>query len=144
MPSFEAEIGEDDRTSATFIPVPFDVKAEFGKARAPVMVTVAGYTFRSTVATYGGEYMIPLNKPRRAAAGVSAGEVVSVTVEADSEPRVVELPADVRAALDAAGLLEQWSAQSYSHQREHVDWIDEAKRLETRGRRIGKLVDSLR
>jgi hypothetical protein len=141
MPSFEAEIGQDDRTSGTFIPVPFDAKAEFGRARAPVVVTVAGHTFRSTVAIYGGEAMVPLNKANREAAGVAAGDVVGVSVEVDCRPRVVEVPEDLRAALELAGLSERWAELSFSHRRENVESVTSAKRPEPRERRIAAVVE---
>jgi hypothetical protein len=143
MPSFEAEIGQDDKTTGTFIPVPFDARTEFGRARAPVEVTVGGHVFRSTIAVYGGESLVPLNKANRTAAGVAAGDVVEVSIEVDCRPRVVELPDDLRAALDAAGLAEHWTELSFSHRREHVEWVTGAKKPETRARRIAAVVERL-
>jgi hypothetical protein len=143
MPTFEAEIAQDDRTSGTFIPVPFDVRAEFGRARVPVEVTVNGHVYRTTVAVYGGSYLVPLNKANREAAAVAAGDVVEVSVEVDCSPRVVDVPPDLRDALDAADLSEPWSELSFSHRREHAEWVASAKRPETRARRIAAVVERI-
>jgi uncharacterized protein YdeI (YjbR/CyaY-like superfamily) len=67
-----------------------------------------------------------------------------VTLAADTAPRTVEVADDLRAALDAAGLADTFTALSYSHQREYVTWIDEAKKPATRARRIAGTLDRLR
>jgi Domain of unknown function (DUF1905)/Bacteriocin-protection, YdeI or OmpD-Associated len=136
------ERAEGEET-ATFIRVPFDVPAVFGKARAPVRVTIGAHTYRSTVAVYGGEYYLPVNRANREAAGISAGDHVTVTLTFDDEPRVAELPHDLRAALEAADAVEPWRRLSYSHQREYVAWIEEAVRPETRARRIVQAVERI-
>lgn len=125
------------------IKIPFDVREIFGRARPPVLVTINGFTYRSTVATYGGEYYVPLKKANAAAAGVAAGQPTTVVVEPDEQPREVAVPADLAAAIDEAGLREQWDRLSYSHQREHVEAIEGAKRPDTRARRVVKAVDML-
>lgn len=125
------------------IKIPFDVREIFGRARPPVLVTINGFTYRSTVATYGGEYYVPLKKANAAAAGVAAGQPTMVVVEPDEQPRDVAVPADLAAAIDEAGLREQWDRLSYSHQREHVEAIEGAKRPDTRARRVVKAVDML-
>jgi Domain of unknown function (DUF1905)/Bacteriocin-protection, YdeI or OmpD-Associated len=133
----------EDEATATFIRVPFDVPAVFGRARAPVRVTIAGHTYRSTVAVYGGAYFLPVNRANREAAGVSAGDTVTVTLAYDDEPRVVELPHDLQTALETANAVESWRRLSYSHQREYVGWIEEAARPETRARRIVQAVERI-
>ena len=128
----------------TMIRLPFDVRAEFGKARPAVKVTVAGHTYRSTVATYGGEYFLPLRKSHRDAAGVRAGQLVSVTVVADAEPRVVRIPDDLGRALKKnRRARERWDALSYTHRREHVEAIEAAKKPETRARRVARALEML-
>ena len=125
--------------TATFLRVPLDVPAVFGRARPPVRVTVGGHTYRSTIAKYGDEYFLPLNRENRRAAGVAAGDRVTVSVEPDEEPRTVAVPDDLAAALArdgrAAGAFERLS---YSHRREYVEWVTAARRPETRERRIAK------
>jgi len=135
-----------DSAAGGGVKIPYDVRALFGKARPPVVVTVrAGreHSYRSTVAVYGGEFFVPLNKANAAAAAVSAGEAFSVTVRVDEQPRVVVLPDDLAAAVDAAGVRVRWERLSYTHQRENVEAVESAKKAETRVRRIQGVIDRL-
>ena len=137
--TFKARIVRDGSTC--FIPLTFDPKAVFGKVRAPVKVTLNGYTYRSTIAAMGGPPCIPLRKSNREAAGLEGGETIDVRLELDIDARVVVIPADLALALKAVpGALERWQASSYTHQREHVEAIEAARKPETRVRRIEKAV----
>ena len=130
--------------SMCFIPVAFDPKAVFGKVRAPVKVTLNGYTYRSTIATMGGNVCIPLRKSNREGAGLEGGETVAVNIELDQEARQVLIPADLEHALLAdENAWKAWQALSYSHKREHVQSIENAKKPETRARRLGAVIRSL-
>lgn len=141
---FDTTLQVEGRT-ATFFEVPLDVPAIFGRARPPVRVTIGDHTYRSTIAVYGGRYFLPLNRQNREAAGVAAGEQVSVELEADLEERNVEVPDDLRAALDGDDEARSaFESLSYTHRREYADWIVEAKRDETRRRRIAKTLERLR
>ncbi len=127
------------------IPLPFDPRSIFGKVRAPVKVTVRGFTYRSTIASMGAGPFIPLRRSHREAAGLKGDETVRVTVELDTEKREVKPPAELVKALKAQpGLWESWQALSYTHQREHVEAIEEAKKPETRARRIEAAVEMIR
>ena len=137
--TFKTTIVRDGSTC--FIPVPFDPKAAFGKVRAPVKVTLHGYTYASTIASMGDGPCIPLRKSHRDAAGLDGTETVEVTLALDDAPRTVTAPKDLVAALKKAGTLDAWKALSYTHQREHVAAIEEAKAAETRARRIAKAVE---
>jgi hypothetical protein len=129
----------------TFVEVPLDVPALFGRARAPVQVTINGHRFRSTVAVYGGRYFLPVKRAVREAAGVAAGDLVVVEVASDEEPREVEVPEDLAAALAAdAAAAAAFERISYTHRREYVEWVAEAKRPETRRRRVDETVARLR
>jgi hypothetical protein len=133
--TFTATIVRDG--SACFIPLTFDPKAAFGGIRVPVKVTLNGYTFRSTIAAMGGPPCIPLRRSNREAAKLQGHETLDVRLELDAEPRIVTPPADLRKALKSkAGLLEKWASLSFSHQREHVEAIEDAKKPATRARRI--------
>lgn len=126
------------------IPVPFDPKEAFGKVRAPVRVTLNGYTYRSTIAAMGGPLFVPLRRSHREAAGLLGTETLEVTLELDTEPREVEPPPDLRDALQAMPRgWERWEAMSYTHRREHVEAIEEARRPETRARRVAKAVEAI-
>ena len=115
------------------------------RKRPPVTVTIRDYTFRTTVAVYGGQPMIGVNKRHRAAARVDVGDTFDVVVALDQEPRVVEVPADLAAALaedDAAQAA--FDGMSFTHRREYVEWIAEAKRPATRARRVAETVERVR
>src|SRR5215475_5034010 len=108
--------------SMCFVPVPFDPKAVFGKVRAPVKVTLNGYTYRSTIASMGGTVCIPLRKSNREAAGLNGDETVAVKIELDTAKREVKVPQDLQKALRSnKTAAAKWKSLSYSHQREHVE-----------------------
>ncbi len=133
--TFKAKIVRDG--SMCFIPVPFDPAPLFGKVRAPVKVTLNGYTYRSTIASMGAAPCIPLRRSNREAAGLEGGETLEVTLTLDADKREVAPPADFVKALKAAPpAWDRWRELSYSHQREHVEAIEGAKKPETRARRI--------
>lgn len=113
------------------------------KARVPVVLTIDGKKFRRNIARYAGELMLVFNAELRERTGYKAGDRIQVLIERDFEPRVVELPQDVAQALKTARLLDKWQTWSYSHQREDIAWIEEAKRPETRQKRIAKLLEKL-
>ena len=96
---FETVLWTED--SGVFFEVPLDVPAALGQARAPVRGTINGQPFRSTVAVYGGRYYLPVNRALREAAAVAAGDAVVIELEADEQPRTVDPPSDLAAALDA-------------------------------------------
>lgn len=131
--------------SACFIPLPFDPRTVFGKVRAPVKVTLNGYTYRSTIAAMGGPPCLPLRRSHREAAGLRGGESIEVQVELDRDERVVDPPPDFVRALEASPpAWERWRALSYTHQREHVEAIEEAKSAETRARRIARATETIK
>lgn len=135
----------DGEESSTFIPVPLDVRATFGRARPPVLVTVNGYTYRSTIAVYGGRSYLPVNRENREKAGVAPGDTVTVELAPDADPRDIQVPDDLRAALDDdPSVRALFDALSYSHRREYVIWVDGTKRPETRRRRVTQTVERLR
>jgi hypothetical protein len=126
---------------ATGIEVPAAVIDSLGAGKRPRLnITVKGLSYRSTVAVMGGGYFVAFTKEHRAKTGLKAGDPIEVAVELDTEPRVVEAPADLLAALDAAGAREGWEKLSYTHRKEHVRAIEEAKAPDTRQRRVDKAV----
>jgi hypothetical protein len=125
------------------IPVPFDPKPVFGKTRAPVKVTLNKYTFRSTISKYGEDHWIPLRKSNREAAGLEGTETLKVTLELDEEKREVAPPPDFVKALKKAKAWDAWTSLSFTHQKEHVDALEQAKKPETRTRRLEKSVEMI-
>ena len=132
--------------TATGMEVPPEVVAALGTTKKPaVRVTINGYTYRSTVATMGGKYMLPVSAEVRAGSGVAAGNEVDVEVELDTEPREVEVPDDLTAALDAAPEARSFfDGLSYSNRRRLVLAIEGAKTPETRAKRIVGTIAKLR
>ena len=128
----------------TGIVVPPTAVAELGSSKKPaVKVSVSGYTYRSTVAVMGGKFMIPFSAAHRDASGIQAGDKIEVTLELDEEPRTVEVPADLAAALKKAGATKAFDAFAPSKRKECVRQVVEAKAQETRERRIAKIVADL-
>ncbi len=130
--------------TATGIPIPDEVIDALDAGRRPaVSITVNGYTYRTTAVRMGGRYLVPLSAEHRAAAGVAAGDEIDVDIAADAVPREVTVPADLDAAFDDETRA-AYDALSYTHRKEWVRWVDEAKRPETRATRIEKTVAGLR
>lgn len=128
----------------TGIEVPEAAVAALGRGKRPaVLVEVNGFRFRSTVAPMGGKFLIPFSAARREESGISGGDAVEVTLTVDVEPRTVEVPEDLRAALYAAGATAAWDALSYSKRKEHARSVTEAKKPETRARRVETVVAKL-
>lgn len=102
-------------------------------------MTVNGeYTFAGRIGRMGGETLLGFNKATREAAGVAAGDELELTVVLDEGPREVPVPDDLAAALDGAGARAAFDALAPSHRKEWVRWVTEAKRPETRERRVGE------
>jgi len=131
--------------TATGLRVPADVVESLGGGKRPaVTVTLGPHTYRSTIAPMGGMHFLPVSAENREAAGLSAGDMVDVSVELDTEKREVEVPADLAAALKKnAKARAAFESLSYSNKRRYVLAIDGAKAAETRERRIAKTVDEL-
>jgi hypothetical protein len=121
--------------------VPEDAMAQLGPAkRYPVVVTLAGYSYRNSVSWYKGAYRIAFSSENRKASGLNPGDEVDVTLELDDAPRVLEIPVELSAALADAGVLEKFTALSYSKQRTYVDpWVA-AKSQETRDKNLAKAI----
>ncbi|MBF6327093.1 YdeI/OmpD-associated family protein [Nocardia transvalensis] len=144
MQRFEATI-EPARGGGAYVAVPAAViEALGGGGRIPVRATFDGIDYTGSITSMGAGPCIGLLKSIRTALGKGPGDTVTVTVERDSTERTVEVPDDLAAALAEAGLRAAFDKLSYSHRREHVRAITDAKRPETRARRIAKAVDMLR
>jgi hypothetical protein len=137
---------ETNGRTATGLAVPADVVEALGSGKRPrVRVTVGGHTYRTTVAVMGGRFLVPLSAENRTAAGVRAGADVEVQIELDTEPRTVDPPADLAEALAADDAARQhFDSLSFTHRKEWVRWVTEAKRPQTRTDRIAKTVQALR
>ena len=142
---FHATIQLNGKT-ATGIQVPDDVLSALGAGkRPPISVTINGYTYRTSVGTMGGVFMIPVTAEVRPRAGVAAGDAVDVDIALDTQPREVTVPTDLADALaDAPDAKRFFDGLSYSEKRRLVIPIEDAKAPETRARRIAKTMTMLR
>ena len=142
---FRTELIKAEDSTAAAIEVPFDVQKVFGtRARVPVRGTINGAAYRSSIMPMGGKHLMVVNRQLRETAKVNAGDIVSVVMERDDEPRTVELPADFARALKGDKAAQAaWDKLSYTNRKEIVQAIEGAKRPETRTRRIEKALVEL-
>jgi hypothetical protein len=143
--TFTALIQSTDGGGA-YVEVPFDVETTFGSKRPKVKALIEGIAYRGILTRMGTTcHILGIRKEIREQAGKTFGEAVTVTVEPDTEPRAVEVPADLWKELkkdkEAGAFFDQLS---YTHQKEYVTWITEAKKEETRQNRIVKAIAMLK
>ncbi len=145
MATFRTTLRQSGKT-ATGIEIPAEVVEGLNAGKVPpVVVTVNGYAYRGTVAVMGGAYMIGFNADHRAASGISGGDEIEVDVELDTEPRTVEIPDELAAALAASPEARAtFEKLSNSNKGWHVSQVTGAKTDETRERRIAKSIEALR
>jgi hypothetical protein len=129
-----------------FVEVPFDVEATFGSKRPKVKAMIAGLPYRGILTRMGTDcHILGIRKEICEQIGKTFGDEVTITVEPDTEPRVIEIPAALKKAFRANKEAKAFFEKlSYTHQKEYVTWIDEAKREETRQDRIAKTVEMLK
>lgn len=145
MPTFRTTLWPGGGNNVGIV-VPEEVVLGFDRGkRVPVVVTVDGaYSYRNTITRMGGQYLISFNAETRKATGRGAGDEVEVALEVDDQPRTVEPPEALAAALaDNPDAAKAWSALSYSKQRQHAESVAGAKTEETRQRRLAKTLDAL-
>lgn len=128
-----------------FVEVPFDVEATFGSKRPKVKALIEGVPYRGTLVRMGSEnHILIILKGIREQVGKTFGDEIKVSVEADAEARVLTVPAELKRVFksdkEAKSAFEKLS---YSHQKEYITWINDAKKAETRMRRISKTVEML-
>jgi bifunctional DNA-binding transcriptional regulator/antitoxin component of YhaV-PrlF toxin-antitoxin module len=138
--TIEVVLEKHEKLDATGITIPFDVEKIFGAKRVPVKAEINGAVYRGSIVRMGGKYMLGIPKAFREEAGIAAGDNIVVTIEVDSAPRTVETPADLAKAIEKAALSTAWEKLSYTHKKEHVRAIEEAKQEATRIKRIEKAV----
>lgn len=112
-----------------------DIRGVPGRGRVPLAISFKGQTFRTSVSVYRGQWMMVVNAQMREG-GLVPGSSYSVDITVDSQERTVDVPSDLAKALRAAGATKAFAALSYTHRKEHVRAVEEAKKPETRQRRI--------
>ncbi|HJS52849.1 MAG TPA: YdeI/OmpD-associated family protein [Pyrinomonadaceae bacterium] len=141
--TIEVTLEKHPTMEATGITIPFDVEKVFGAKRVPVKATVNGAIYHGSIVRMGGKYMLGIPKAFREKAGISAGDHIVITLELDTTPRTVDVPADLAKTIKKAGMSAAWNKLSYTHRKEYVRAVEEAKRPETRTKRIEKALEML-
>jgi hypothetical protein len=138
-------IARPNPSALLLIEIPERVVMRLGAGkRVPVRVTLNGVKYRSTIAVYGSRYYLPARREISDAAKLAPGGHARVSLEVDTAPRTVRVPADLARALSVAKLRSGFDAFSFSHRKEFVDWVTSAKRPETRAARIPQVVAQVR
>jgi hypothetical protein len=142
--TFRAVI-QDAGDGGAYICIPFDVEAAFGKKRVKVLASLDGLPYRGSLVRMGTDcHLLPVLKDIRQQLGKSIGDEIEVSLEEDSQPRLVSVPPDLQAALEAdSNAQASFHKLSYTHQKEFVQWVEEAKRPETRQKRIQRTLELL-
>lgn len=143
---FQVKLDGQKGSEVAALTPPFDVQEVFGtRARVPVIGTINGFPFRSSLMPMGGCHRMVVNKSIRDGAGVKAGDTVKVVMERDEAEREVEVPALLKKELAKRKAAQaNWSKYSFTHQKEMARSITEAKQEETRARRLAKVMDILK
>jgi bifunctional DNA-binding transcriptional regulator/antitoxin component of YhaV-PrlF toxin-antitoxin module len=141
--TIEVTLEKHPTMEATGITIPFDVEKVFGAKRVPVKATVNGAIYHGSIVRMGGKYMLGIPKAFREKATISAGDHIVITLELDTTPRTVDVPADLAKTIKKAGMSAAWNKLSYTHRKEYVRAVEEAKRPETRTKRIEKALEML-
>lgn len=144
---FDVRLEKPEGIDSAYLVVPFDVAEAFGRrSLLRVKVTFDGYVHRGAIMPDGkGKHYMGLNRSVREAIGKSAGDIVHVTMQLDTEERIVDVPEAFSAALVADGRAKaRFERLPYSHRREYVEWIESARRPETRSSRIHKAIEMLK
>ena len=142
---FEVTLKKPEDIDGAYFIVPFDVPKVYGtKAQVKVRGTIDGYPYRGSIANMGEGHCMVVKREIREAIGKSGGDTVKVVMEIDTEPRIVVVPGDFQQALENnAKAKEIFESFSYTHKKEYVEWINSAKKQETRENRIKKAVESI-
>jgi hypothetical protein len=142
---FTAELHDSGRGGGRWLEMPFDPNEVFGEARPAVAGTLNGSQFRGRLSVYGGKTYLGLNKEIRDAAGIDVGDQVDVVLDRDDAPREVEIPSELLAAFERdTAAKAAFDKLAFTHRKEYARWIAEAKKQETRERRVAKALAMLK
>jgi hypothetical protein len=142
---FEVILKQPEGIDGAYFLVPFEVPKVYGtKAQVKVRGTIDGFPYRGSIANMGEGHCMVVKKEIRQAIGKSAGDTVKVVMEIDTEPRNVVVPEDFQQALeDHTSVKEIFEKFSFTHKKEYVEWIESAKKQETRENRIKKAIEMI-
>lgn len=144
--TFKAKLEDAGSGGNGYVFFPYDTKAEFGtRGIVPIQATFDGVAYRGSLVKYGNpQHMLPVVKAVREKIGKTPGDMIDVVLWKDEEERTVEVPPEFAKLMKKAGVLAPFEKLSYTHKKEYVRWITEAKKEETRQARITKAVEMLK
>lgn len=133
---------EDPGQGGAYITIPFDVEQVYGKKRVKVKAWFDGEFYQGSLVCMGGtEHILGVRKDIREKIGKSIGDTIEIILEEDTEPRKVDIPSDLQGALDQEPVAQAaFAGLAYSHQKEYVQWVEGAKREQTRQKRIEETI----
>jgi len=143
--NFRAKI-ENAGGGGAYVTVPFDVEQVFGKKRVKIKATIEGEPYRGTLVRMGTPFhVLIILKEIRQKIGKDFGDEVSIELEEDLAERQVEIPVYIKQALEANPIAQRYyNGLSYTHQKEYIRWVTEAKREQTRQERLLKMIEMLK
>ena len=143
---FDALIKKHEGIDGAYVEFPYDVVKEFGKSRVKIKASFDGNIYRGSLVRMGGDcHWLGLTMSMRKIIGKNPGDTVHVILEEDREERNVEIPADLEALMkEEKGLTDFFNSLSYTHRKEYVRWIIEARKEETRKRRLIRAIEMLK
>ena len=142
---FEVTLLKPPDIDGAYFIVPFNVPEVYGtKAQVKVRGTIDGYPYRGSIANMGEGHCMVVKKEIRQVIGKSAGDIVKVVMDIDTEPRIVEVPEDFQQVLNNNPKAKEiFDTFSYTHKKEYVQWIEDSKKQETRENRIKKAIEQI-
>ncbi|WP_394993172.1 YdeI/OmpD-associated family protein [Emticicia sp.] len=140
---YEAIILKNEEHSAVYCEIPFNVFENFGKKRLKIRATFDEVEYRGLLTPMGGEYGLFMNKAIREKVGKTFGEIVHISIEEDTEPRTVEIPDDLLLAMLESDVKPFFDSLSFTHQKEYLQWILDAKKEKTRQNRLIKAIEMM-
>ena len=142
--TFDAEI-QEGRGGGAYVVFPYDVEKELGtNGKVPVAATIDGVPDKSALIRMGlPHHILGVPKAIRAQKNKQPGDVVKIVLWKDDEPREVAVPPELQARMKKAGVLPFFESLSFTHRKEYCRWITEAKKDETRARRLDKAIELL-
>jgi len=143
---FDAVINKHKNLNAGYIDFPYNVKKEFNKNRVKVKAIIDGCIYRGSLVKMGGDcHWLGITREVRKAIGKNPGDKVHVIIEEDTEERIVDVPVDFEKLMKKEpSVFEYFNSLAFTHKKEYVRWIVEAKREETRNKRLSKAIEMLK
>jgi Bacteriocin-protection, YdeI or OmpD-Associated/Domain of unknown function (DUF1905) len=141
---YDTIIQKDEEHAGGFCEVPFNVFETFGKKRLKIKAIIDAIEYRGLLTPMGGKYGVFMNKDIREKVGKTYGDTVHISIEEDTEVRVVDVPEDLLQAMIENEVKPFFDSLAFTHQKEYTQWILDAKKEETRQNRLIKAIEMMK